>query len=128
MVGGRGILFSQSLTFLLLFLSSSFSYLSNTEQYTKEQVQRVAILEEISDLDTNALQSTEEAFQSKDSISLSLVGEASELIGQDFVPEEVTLDVAIEGDRKIEEKAYSNEFVAGKMKFTFFLQISILFL
>ena len=101
-------------------MSSSFSYLSNTEQYTKEQVQRVAILEETSDLDTNALQSTEEAFQSKDSISLSLVEEASELIGQDFVPEEVTLDVAIEGDRKIEGKEYLKEFKAGKMKLTFF--------
>ena len=88
------------------------------EQYTKEQGQTVTILEETSDLETNVLQSTEEVVPSKNSISLSLVEEASELIIHNVVPEEVTLDVAIEGDSKIEGKEDSMKFTAGNNKFT----------
>ena len=83
------------------------------EQYSKEQGQTVTILEETSDLETNVLQSTEEVVPSKDSISLSLVEEASELIIHNVVREEVTLDVAIEGDSKIEGKEDSMKFTAG---------------
>ena len=99
----------KSLTFLIC--------LTLAEQYTKEQSQVVTVLEEASDLDTNVLQSGEEACQSKDSISLLLVEETSELLVHDFVPEEVTLSVIIEGDRKIEGKKEAEErkkFTAGK--------------
>ena len=89
------------------------------EQYSKEQGQTVTILEETSDLETNVLQSTEEVVPSKDSISPSLVEEASELIIHNVVREEVTLDVAIEGDSKIEGKEDSMKFTAVNNKFTF---------
>ena len=92
--------------FFLSFLSNTYL----TEQYTKEQGQTVTILEETSDLDTHVLQSAEEVFESKDSISL----EETELIGKDSVPEERILDVAIEGDRKIEGKEDVKKFTTGK--------------
>ena len=116
MVGGPLLFFHNHLLFLRSFCPHVFLICPTlTEQYTKEQSQIVTVLEETSDLDTNVLQSTEEVFQSRDSISLSLVEETSQLIVYDFVPEEVTLNVIIEVDRKIEGKEEAKKFTAGKI-------------
>ena len=70
-----------------------------TEQHIKEQQDTDVVTEEISDLGTNILESDVGAVQSKDSVALSLVDDSNELILQDLVPEEVTVDT-----EKMEDK------------------------
>ena len=70
-----------------------------TEQHIKEQQDTDVVTEEISDLGTNILESVVGAAQSKDSVALSLVDDSNELILQDLVPEEVTVDT-----EKMEDK------------------------
>ena len=70
-----------------------------TEQHIKEQQDTDVVTEEISDLGTNILESVVGAVQSKDSVALSLVDDSNELILQDLVPEEVTVDT-----EKMEDK------------------------
>ena len=60
------------------------------------------------------LESAQGATQSKDSVSLSLVDDVSEIILHESVPDEVTLDVSIEGDSKVERKEDYSQFTAGK--------------
>ena len=70
-----------------------------TEQHIKEQQDTDVVTEEISDLGTNILESVVGAAQSNDSVALSLVDDSNELILQDLVPEEVTVDT-----EKMEDK------------------------
>ena len=100
----------------MIFLSASSAYIlfSYIEQYTEEQQDVQASAGVVSDWDTKALESSEEVTQSKDSVSLSLVDDVSELFLHDSVPDEVTLDVSIEGDSKVEGKEDYSQFIAGK--------------
>ena len=100
----------------MIFLSASSAYIlfSYIEQYTEEQQEVQASAGIVSDLDTKILESSEEVTQSKDSVSLSLVHDVSELFLHDSVPDEVTLDVSIEGDSKVEGKEDYSQFIAGK--------------
>ena len=100
----------------MIFLSASSAYIlfSYIEQYTEEQQDVQASAGVVSDLDTKALESSEEVTQSKDSVSLSLVDDVSEIFLHDSVPDEVTLDVSIEGDGKVEGKEDYRKFTAGK--------------
>ena len=70
-----------------------------TEQRTKEQQDTDVVTEEISDLDPNILESAVGAVQSKDCVALSLVDDSNELILQNLLPEEVTVDT-----QKMEDK------------------------
>ena len=90
------------------------SVLLHIEQYTEEQQDVLAFAGIVSDLDTKALESSEEVTQSKDSVSLSLVDDVSEIFLHDSVPDEATLDVSIEGDGKVEGKEDYSQFIAGK--------------
>ena len=83
-------------------------------QYTEEQQDVQSSVGIVSDLDTRLLESSEEATQSKDSVSLSLVGGVSEIILHESVPDDATLGVSIEGDSKGEEKEDYSQFTAGK--------------
>ena len=100
----------------MIFLSASSAYIlfSYIEQYTEEQQDVMASAGVVSDLDAKALESSEETTQSKDSVSLSLVDDVSEIFLHDSVPDEVTLDVSIEDDGKIEGKEDYSQFIAGK--------------
>ena len=66
-----------------------------TEQRTEEQQDVQARATVVSDFDTKALESSEEATRSKDSVSLSLVDDVSETILHESVPDQVTPDVTI---------------------------------
>ena len=88
--------------------------LLHTEQYTEEQQDVQPSAGIISDLNTTLLESSEEATQYKDSVSLSLLGDVSEIILRESVPDEVTLDVSVVSDRKVEGKEDYVEFTAGK--------------
>ena len=66
------------------------------------------------DLNAKALELSEDATQLKDTVPLSLVDDVCEIILQESVPDEVTLDVSIEGDNKKEQKEVYSQFTAGK--------------
>ena len=68
----------------------------------------------VSDLNAKALELSEDATQLKDTVPLSLVDDVCEIILQESVPDEVTLDVSIEGDNKKEQKEVYSQFTAGK--------------
>ena len=91
-----------------------YSVLLPIEKYIEEQQDVTTSAGVISDLDTKALELSEEAIQSKDSVSLSLVDDVSEIILHEPVPDEVTLEVSIEGDSKVERKEEYSQFTAGK--------------
>ena len=74
------------------------------EHYTEEQQLTDSVTEELSECDMKGSESAAEATESKESVSLSLVDNIQEIIVQDSVPEEVTLDVILESERKIEGK------------------------
>ena len=74
------------------------------EQQVDEQECSDAVSGELSDLRIKALESTEEATQSKESVSLSLVDDLSEIIVEDFGTEEMTPDVTVEDVGKFGEK------------------------
>ena len=79
-----------------------------TEQHTKEQQDMGVILEDISNLDTEILESPVGTTQSKDSVALSLVDDSNELISKNLMPEEVTAD-----EEKIENEENFNEYTAA---------------
>ena len=62
-------------------------------------------------MDTKALESLEEATQSKDSVSLSLLDDVSEINLHESAPEGVILDLS---DNKREQKEDYSQFIAGK--------------
>ena len=68
----------------------------------------------VSDLNTKVLESLEAPTQLKGTIPLSLVYDVREIILHESVPEEVMLDVSIEGDNKKEQKEDYSQFTAGK--------------
>ena len=68
----------------------------------------------VSDLNTKVLESLEAATQLKGTIPLSLVDDVREIILHESVPEEVMLDVSIEGDNKKEQNEDYSQFTAGK--------------
>ena len=91
-----------------------YSLLLHAEQYTEESQDVQASAGVLSDLDTNALKSSSEATQSKDTLSLSLIDDVNEIILHESAPDEVTLDVSIEGDSKVEGKQHYSQFTTGK--------------
>ena len=68
----------------------------------------------VSDLNRKVLESLEAATQLKGTIPLLLVDDVREIILHESVPEEVMLDVSIEGDNKKEQKEDYSQFTAGK--------------
>ena len=90
------------------------SVLLHIEQYTEEQQDVQASAGVVTDLDTKALESSEEATQSEDSVSLSVVDNVSEIFLHESIPDEVTIDVSIEGDSKVQGKEDYSQFTAGK--------------
>ena len=61
-------------------------------------------------MDTNIVQSTEETTLSKDSVALSLLHDAGEMVVQDSFPEELNLDAQdVQGGDIIEGKIGSKE-------------------
>ena len=91
-----------------------YSILLHAEQYTQEQQDVHVSPGVLSELETKALESSSEATQLKDSISLSLIDDVSEIILHESVPDEVISDVSIEGDSKVEGKQHYSQFTAGK--------------
>ena len=74
------------------------------EQQIDEQECSDAVSGELSDMRIKTLDSAEEATQSKESISMSLVDDLSEIIVEDSGTEELTPDVTVEDVGKIGEK------------------------
>ena len=83
-----------------------------TEQYTEKQEDTATITGEISGLDTDGLESSEEATRYKDSMILSLADGAKEVIPEECLPEEESLDVTIEEYADIATKDDSEKSTA----------------
>ena len=84
------------------------------EQFTEEYQDVQSRTNVASDLNAKALELSEDATQLKDTVPLSLVDDVSEIILHESVPDEVMLDVSIEGDNKEEQREDYSQFTAGK--------------
>ena len=84
------------------------------EQFTEEYQDVQSRTDVASDLNAKALELSEDATQLKDTVPLSLVDDVSEIILHESVPDEVMLDVSIEGDNKEEQREDYSQFTAGK--------------
>ena len=84
------------------------------EQFTEEYQDVPSRTDVASDLNAKALELSEDATQLKDTVPLSLVDDVSEIILHESVPDEVMLDVSIEGDNKEEQREDYSQFTAGK--------------
>ena len=82
------------------------------EQHTEEQQDTEAVDGETSYLDTNILEETAEATQSKDSLPLLLVN-GNEIIVQDSNPDGVNLDATIEEEEDTSKKSPDTITVYG---------------
>ena len=78
-----------------------------TEQFTGEQEDRstVSAVEATSDVDSKALELAEEASQMKDSVPLSPTDDAKEVIVQDSLPEDTSLNATVVYGENDQEKA-----------------------
>ena len=73
--------------------------LPQIEQHTEEQKDTDAVSEEFSELDTTqVLESAQEATQSKESVSLSLVDDAREIIVEDAIADGMMPVVTVEDE------------------------------
>ena len=73
--------------------------LPQIEQHTEEQKHTDAVSEEFSELDTTqVLESAQEATQSKESVPLSLVDDARQIIVEDSIPDGMIPDVTVEDE------------------------------
>ena len=69
------------------------------EKHTEEQKHTDAVSEEFSELDTTqVLESAQEATQSKESVPLSLVDDARQIIVEDSIPDGMIPDVTVEDE------------------------------
>ena len=69
-------------------------------------------------MDTKALESSEEATQSKDSVSLSLLDDVSEIILHESTPDQVTPDITRTEETDNTEKTTGMIEIHGQIFFT----------
>ena len=55
-------------------------------------------------MESNILESAQEAAQTKEGVSLSLVDDVGEIVLQDSIPDEVTPDITVEDEGEISRK------------------------
>ena len=100
--------------------STIFNNNSLSDQHTAVQQDTEVVARETSDFDSNDLESALEiTSQEKSSAPLSLVEGTTEVILQESVPEEVTLDITIEEDRITEAKGESKPSINIRGQFLF---------
>ena len=88
-------------------------HLNFTEQHTQEQHDSEAIADDMSNLDTNIIDASDEAVQSKDVCVLSLVDDFQEIIMEKSFPEEEILDAITEEDGVVKERDDSEKYSPG---------------
>ena len=82
-----------------------------TEQYVKEQKDMTVVSGNVSDLDTNVLETAEKVSQSKTSVPLSLAEDVNELVVQESFHDDAICDVTAGDGGKIDEKDAASESV-----------------
>ena len=79
------------------------------EQYTEEQQDTEAFTDEISGLDTDILESSEEATLSKASVALSLADISNKVIFEEPFTKEETFDITIDEEKDVQLKVDSEK-------------------
>ena len=94
-----------------IFLALSI-ILPQIEQHTDEQAQTDAVSGELSELEkSKALESAQEATQSKESVPLSLVDDINEIIVEDVIPDTVVADVTVEEEGEFGLKSSTSDIL-----------------
>ena len=76
-----------------------------TEQFTDEQEGTVTAIETESDVDSKALELALEASHMKDNVPLSLTDDVKEVVVQDSLSEDISLDATVVSGENDQEKA-----------------------